>query len=359
MSDILTVGLGERTYPIHIEQKGLLEKVGVSLAGMNIAKRFCIISDSTVAPLFCKCLEESFLQASLPVERLRFSAGEQSKNLATVEELCRGLARLGFDRRDALVALGGGVTGDITGFVAAIYMRGIPFVQVPTTLLAQVDSSVGGKTGVDIPEGKNLIGAFYQPKAVYIDTDVLRYLPDSELANGLAEVIKYSVIQDLDFFSFLTDNRAEIMGRSPDILAAVIRTCCAIKAQVVAADEKETDHRRILNFGHTIGHAVEAVSEYKLAHGQAVAMGMVAACRLAVQRGMFAVADAKNVAQLIKGCGLPTSIPVGFDREKMVALLRTDKKTVAGRPVFILPTAIGKVSVVDDISDAEIMAVLN
>lgn len=359
MSDILTVGLGERTYPIHIKQKGLLEKVGVSLAGMNIAKRFCIISDSTVAPLFCNCLEESFFQASLPVERLRFSAGEQSKNLATVEELCRGLARLGFDRRDALVALGGGVTGDITGFVAAIYMRGIPFVQVPTTLLAQVDSSVGGKTGVDIPEGKNLIGAFYQPKAVYIDTDVLRYLPDSELANGLAEVIKYSVIQDLDFFSFLTDNRAEIMGRSPDILAAVIRTCCAIKAQVVAADEKETDHRRILNFGHTIGHAVEAVSEYKLAHGQAVAMGMVAACRLAVQRGMFAVADAENVAQLIKGCGLPTSIPVGFDREKMVALLRTDKKTVAGRPVFILPTAIGKVSVVDDISDAEIMAVLN
>lgn len=359
MPDILTVGLEERTYSIHIEKSGLLAKVGLSLAGMGIAKRFCIISDSTVAPLFSGRLEESFLQASLPVERLQFPAGEQSKNLATVEGLCRSLAQLGFDRKDALVALGGGVTGDITGFVAAMYMRGIPFVQVPTTLLAQVDSSVGGKTGVDIPEGKNLVGSFYQPKAVYIDTDVLRHLPDGELANGLAEVIKYSVIQDRDFFSFLMGNRTEILRRSPDTLVEVIRTCCAIKAQVVAADEKETDRRRILNFGHTIGHAVEAVSGYRLAHGQAVAMGMVAACRLAVQRGMLDVADADNVAQLIKGFGLPTAIPAGYDREKMVALLRTDKKTVGGNPVFILPTAIGKVAVVGDISDAEVMAVLN
>jgi 3-dehydroquinate synthase len=255
----LQVGLGDRSYPIIIK-KGILSQIGRDLQEKKIAKKYVIISDSTVSSIYGEKVLSAITETGIEAEIIEFPAGEASKNLALVAELSSKLAKLGVDRQDGLIALGGGVTGDITGFLAAVYMRGIPFVQIPTSLLAQVDSSVGGKTGVDIPEGKNLVGCFYQPRCVYIDPDVLNTLPSSELLNGLAEVIKYGVIYDNDFFEYLVTNRKAVLDLELTVCEEVISKCCQIKADVVEADEREADLRRILNFGHTLGHAVEAAS---------------------------------------------------------------------------------------------------
>jgi len=353
----IRVGLGDRAYDILIEN-GLLGKVGADLKSRAIAKRYAVVADSHVAGLVGGRLMASLAEAGVAADLVTFPRGEASKHLATVADLASKLAGLGFDRKDGLIALGGGVTGDITGFLAAIYMRGIPFVQIPTTLLAQVDSSVGGKTGVDIPEGKNLVGVFYQPRCVYIDSGVLLSLPHAELLNGLAEVIKYSVIYDPDFFRFLAERREDILARELASLEELIARCCEIKAAVVAADEREADLRRILNFGHTLGHAVEAASGYGLAHGLAVGIGMVAACRLAIGKGIFPEEQAKEVESLISAYGLPTNIPREFSPARIKSFLKTDKKTVAGRPFFVLPTEIGEVLITDEVSDELIDQVL-
>jgi len=351
------VGLGERSYPILIDN-GLLAGIGQDLKNRGVAKRFVVVADSTVAGIYGERVLDSLRQADLTPEIVTFPAGEASKTLATVAELASRLARAGVDRKDGLIALGGGVTGDLTGFLAATYMRGIAFVQIPTTLLAQVDSSVGGKTGVDIPEGKNLVGAFYQPRAVYIDSLALRSLPPAELLNGIAEVIKYGVIYDREFFEFLEAERNAILALDLPVLERVIETCCTIKADVVAQDEREADLRRILNFGHTIGHAVEADSDYQLAHGSAVAIGMVAASKLAVAKGMLDKLDADRLEALISAFGLPTAIPTNAQRDRLKGYLLTDKKTVAGRPFFVLPTAIGKVEITAEVSEELIDQVL-
>ncbi len=353
----LTVGLGARSYPIVI-RAGLLDDIGGLLADRRVAKRYVIIADDRVAELFGDRLLSSCRQAGLAVELLTFPHGEQQKNLATVERLARRLAALGIDRKDGLIALGGGVPGDITGFVAAIYMRGISFVQVPTTLLAQVDSSVGGKTGVDIPEGKNLVGAFHQPRAVYIDPTVLKHLPRAELLNGLAEVIKYGVIRDADFFRYLETNRPAVLALDMAAVETIIARSCAIKAAVVEADEREGDLRRILNFGHTIGHAVEAASGYQLAHGMAVAVGMAAVARLATSMGILPADARDRIVTLLDAYGLPTAIPADYDVATLRRFLLTDKKTVAGRPVFVLPRAIGEVFMTDAVDDGLLDAVL-
>jgi len=353
----LQVGLGERSYPILIEN-GLLPTIGNDLKKRGIAKRFQLIADTTTAKLYGASTLSSLAQAGLTTELITFPAGEASKTLATIATLASQLAQAGLDRQDGLIALGGGVTGDITGFLAASYMRGIPFVQIPTTLLAQVDSSVGGKTGVDIPEGKNLVGAFYQPRAVYIDSQVLFSLPKAEVLNGLAEVIKYGVIYDHQFFTFLEENRAAILALETGVIEQVIETCCAIKAKVVACDEREANLRRILNFGHTIGHAVESDSGYQLAHGSAVAIGMVAACRLAVDKGIFPAGDSERVKDLIEAYGLPISIPPTANRHRLKEYLLTDKKTVAGRPFFVLPTTIGRVEITADVEEGMIDRIL-
>jgi 3-dehydroquinate synthase len=347
---IIEVGLGKRSYPIMVAA-GLLAAIGQDLGQRAAAKRWVVVADDRVADLYGAQLMESLAGAGLRAELLTFAHGEASKNMTTIAGLASSLARLGVDRKDCLVALGGGVTGDITGFVAAIYMRGIPFVQVPTTLLAQVDSSVGGKTGVDIPEGKNLVGAFYQPRAVYIDSRVLTSLPAAELLNGLAEVIKYGVIYDRDFFDFLAANRARILDLHLPVVEEVIVRCCRIKAAVVAADEKEADLRRILNYGHTLGHAVEAASQFTIAHGMAVAMGMVAADKLAVAKGLLSPQEAERISRLLADFGLPVAIPAELDRQLMKSFLKTDKKTVAGRPFFVLPTRIGQVTITDDVAE--------
>lgn len=350
MQEII-VGLDDRSYPILIKE-GLLGTIGADLVGRNFAKRYIIIADDHVAELFAAQLQQSFAAVGIECDLITFPRGEASKHLGTVASLASSLAKLGVDRKDALIALGGGVTGDITGFVAASYMRGIPFIQIPTTLLAQVDSSVGGKTGVDIPEGKNLVGAFYQPKCVYIDPAVLKKLPVSELLNGLAEVIKYGVIWDATFFTYLQENLAAIMALDPLALENVIGRCCSIKAEVVAADERESDLRRILNYGHTIGHAVEAASGYSLDHGLAVAIGMVAVNGLAVAKGLMAGEAAGQVRDLLIAYGLPVDIPAEYDRRLIKDYLKTDKKTVGGRPFFVLPIKIGGVIVTDDVTDA-------
>ncbi len=346
----LQVGLNERSYPIIIED-GLIARIGTDLAERKFGTKYGVIADDHVASLYGSTLMKSIKDAGLTAQLFTFPQGEESKNLQIFGSLHRELAQAGFDRSDVLVGLGGGVTGDMTGFVAASYMRGVPFIQVPTTLLAQVDSSVGGKTGVDIPEGKNLVGAFYQPKVVYIDTAVLTTLPMKEYCGGLAEVIKYGVIRDKEFFLFLEENIDQVLGLDRQTIQNMIHTCCRIKADVVAEDEKESNIRRILNYGHTIGHGIEAASDYSVIHGEAVAMGMVAALRLAVGSGLCERREAGRVATLIHNYGLPTEIPNNLDRDRIKGYLLSDKKTIGNRVFFVLPTEIGKVVVTDDVSD--------
>ena len=354
----IEVGLGERSYPILVKE-GLLAEIGADLQKRQIGKRYIIIADDTFADLYGQTVVESLKDVGLNCDLITFPHGEENKNLATIGQLTSKLAQIGVDRKDCLVALGGGVTGDITGFVAAIYMRGIPFVQIPTTLLAQIDSSVGGKTGVDIPEGKNLVGCFYQPRAVYIDIGVLKSLPPEELLNGLAEAIKYGVIYDASFFKFLKEERPQIQALEMSVIEQLIQRCCEIKAEIVEADERESDLRRILNYGHTLGHAVEATSQFTIAHGLAVAMGMVMVSRIAVEHGLLMPDTADEITSLIESYGLPITIPDNIDRQQMKEFLKTDKKTVGGRPFFVLPIAIGTVIISDDVNDGLIDKVIN
>lgn len=353
----LQVGLGDRSYPIYIDN-GCLQRVGEDLFAKNIGKRYGIVADDLVAELYGDMLMANLKAAGIKAELLTFPHGEANKTLQTIGDLAGRLARLGFDRKDALIGLGGGVTGDITGFLAASYMRGIPFVQLPTTLLAQVDSSVGGKTGVDIPEGKNLVGAFYQPKAVYIDTSVLETLPKEELLGGLGEVIKYGVIRDEEFFHFLRDNREGILNLEPELINKTIHLCCKIKAEVVSEDEREGGVRRILNYGHTIGHAVEGASDYTLIHGLAVSIGMVAAAKLAVLNNLLVKDDYRQIVDILQQYKMPVVVPGSLDRDRIKKYLLTDKKTVGGKVFYVLPTQIGKTVITDKVTEGQVDEVL-
>ncbi len=354
---LVTVGLDERSYPIRIKS-GLLTEIGADLEAKQFAAKYGVISDDHVAGLYGEKLMESLAAVGIEAELITFPRGEESKNLTTMANLASELAIRGFDRGDGLIALGGGVTGDITGFLASMYMRGIPFVQIPTTLLAQVDSSVGGKTGVDLPEGKNLVGAFYQPRAVYIDTDVLQTLPVVELRGGLGEVIKYGVIHDLDFFDFLEVNREAVFALDQEIITRLIARCCEIKAWVVEQDEREGGLRRILNFGHTIGHAVEAASNFSIIHGLAVGIGMCAAADLAVKTGCLTPDKADEIRSLIENFGLPVTIPAELDRTAIKKFLLSDKKTIGGRVFYVLPETIGKVIITDQVREEDVDSVL-
>lgn len=355
---VLQVGLGDRSYPITIES-GCLKSVASDLAAHFPASRYGIISDDNVAEHYGYDLQKSLEQAGLGCDLFVFKSGEENKNLGTVGSLISQAAQKGFDRKSMFIALGGGVSGDIAGFVAATYMRGVPFIQIPTSLLAQVDSSVGGKTGVDIPEGKNLVGAFYQPKAVYIDPDVLKTLPEKEYINGMAEVIKHGIIRDADYFQMFGDKFDRIMNLDPEILKELILVSCRIKSEVVAADEHESNIRRILNFGHTIGHAVEAASEFSLAHGFAVAIGMVAVTRITVNKGLIGEDVLDDITAMLKRYGLPTEVPADLDRGIIKSYLLTDKKRIGSKTSYILPKCIGEVTISEDVREDEIDAVLN
>lgn len=351
------VGLGNRSYPIYVDH-GCLERVGSDLAKKNIGNRYAIITDTNVNSLYGERLLDILTSAGLKAKLFPFPAGEKSKTLFTVEALASRLALAGFDRHDAIIALGGGVTGDLAGFLASAYMRGIPFIQIPTTLLAQVDSSVGGKTGVDLPEGKNLFGAFYQPKAIYIDINVLQSLPREEMLGGLAEVIKYGIIRDGEFFTFLEEYRRKILQLDPSVIERVICRCCEIKAEVVAADEHEGSLRKILNYGHTIGHAIEGASNYQLIHGLAVAIGMIAASRLSVMKETLSGKDAERIYSVISAYGMPVTVPSHLDRAQVKRYLKTDKKSMKGKIFFILPDSIGSTYITDEVTESMIDEVL-
>ena len=310
----LTVSLPCGDYPVHI-RSGALHQAGAYLAPLGI-RRWAVIADETVAALYGGLVTESLASAGLSGELLSFAAGEAHKTPETWLALCRGLAQRGFGRADGVLALGGGVTGDMAGFAAACYQRGLPLVQLPTTLLAQVDSAVGGKTAVDLPEGKNLLGAFYQPRMVLVDPDCLADLPPRQLRCGVAEVIKYGLIRDAALLALLE-------REAPDWMAVIAR-CLTVKAALVAADERDTGVRRLLNFGHTIGHAIEAASDYVMTHGEAVAAGMAAMLRWQLRRGDDVGEAYDRLLALLARWRLSAALPC--DVQALAEYLRQDKK---------------------------------
>ncbi|HSA78167.1 MAG TPA: 3-dehydroquinate synthase, partial [Nitrospirota bacterium] len=302
----------------------------------------------TVKKLYGQRVVDSLKAAGFLVLSIEIPDGEQYKTLDWANAIYSALLINSFDRKSALVALGGGVIGDLTGFAAATFMRGVPFVQVPTTLLAMVDSSVGGKTGVNHAMGKNMIGAFYQPKKVLMDLDVLRSLPQEEFLAGMAEVIKYGVIWDASFFEYLDRKREKILDLNPDVLSQIIQRSCEIKAEVVSKDEREGGLRAILNFGHTVGHAIETAENYTMRHGEAVAIGMVYASKLAHTAGLCNASVPERVEKLIKSYGLPTSLSALSRKPSVTELMdtmRIDKKAEGGKVRFVLPKKIGEVVV--------------
>jgi len=302
------------------------------------------LSSWRVWKLWGRALTENF-PAARRARPILFDDRESAKRLATVEKICRGLVRAGADRRAVLVALGGGVVGDVAGFVAASYSRGVRLVHVPTTLMAQVDSAIGGKTGVNLPEGKNLVGAFYQPSLVVADFDVLRTLPNRQYRAGLYEVIKYAVIGDADLFEFLESRMEGLLSQKPDALEWAVPRCIRMKAHIVGRDERESGLRQVLNLGHTVGHALEAATNYRrFLHGEAVAWGMLAATRIACELGALDKKDASRIDQLIRRVGsLP---PVrGIATGRILQALRADKKSRAGQVRWVLPMRVGQVEI--------------
>jgi 3-dehydroquinate synthase len=315
---------------------GLLPRLGEELRAVTGAKRCAVIAGENVFPLYGATAVESLQAAGLTVDSLVFPAGEQTKCLRCYGELLEFLAEKRLSRSDCVVALGGGVTGDLAGFAAATYQRGVGFVQVPTTLLAAVDSSVGGKTAIDLPAGKNQVGAFYQPRLVLCDTDTLKTLPERELTAGFAEVIKYALLGDAALFTALRDKTAD--------LPAIIETCVKQKAAIVAEDERDTGKRRLLNLGHSFGHAIESRSHYTLLHGEAVSIGMAMICRAACAKGLLAEADCAAVISLLSAYGLPTE--TAFRADELYNTLLLDKKISGGKLHLIVPRSIGRCDII-------------
>jgi 3-dehydroquinate synthase len=359
----IEVGLGARLYPIRVGS-GLLSDAAHWRNAMREAvrgKHVLIVSDENVAPLYAARVEYLLQRdgARLHIAKLTLPAGEAHKNLEAVSRVFDALAQLGATRDAYLIALGGGVVGDITGFAAACWMRGVDFIQMPTTVLAMVDSSVGGKTGVDLPQGKNLIGAFHQPRAVIADLNTLATLPARELRAGFAEVIKTACIGDADFFAWLESNADALLERDADALTRAIVACCRFKAGVVERDERETGERALLNFGHTFGHAIETESGYgNLLHGEAVAIGMLLAARLSVQLGMSNDADMQRLRALLQKFGLPTELPAHLQAGALLDRMRLDKKNRAGALRLILWRGIGHAEIVEGVSDADVRSAL-
>ncbi|MBK34207.1 MAG: 3-dehydroquinate synthase [Gemmatimonadetes bacterium] len=351
----MRVGLGDRSYSIHVGH-GCLEDVGQACKDLGLGQRLAIITNPTVADLYLEPVERSLGAAGFSVSVATMADGEEHKTLETAGRLHGDLIEGGLDRGSAVVTLGGGVVGDVGGFVAATYMRGIPFVQVPTTVEAQVDASVGGKTAVDHALGKNMIGAFHQPGLVWIDTETLKTLPDDEFLAGMAEVVKHALIRDSELVDFLDQHVDTLVDRTigAERLDWLIARNCAIKASVVEADETERGLREILNYGHTIGHAIEAASGFKLKHGQAVAAGMVANGKIAVDKGVLDRTTCERQEALFRRLGIARW--AGATSEKLFDLMRSDKKTRDGVIRFVLLHGIEKAVSHDDVTSEEIEA---
>lgn len=336
----LNLNLGERGYPIYIATE--IDGLGKACSDARLRGKILIITDSNVERHYsADCVRElENIGAEVSVHVI--PAGEQNKTLETVSDIYRKLIELKADRNSTLAALGGGVTGDITGFAAATFMRGVPFIQIPTSLMAQADSSIGGKTGVDFEGSKNMVGAFHQPRFVYININTLRTLPERELRSGLAEVLKHGLILDADFFAYIEYNIEKIFKFDENVLAYLTKMNCKIKGMVVEQDEREEGLRELLNFGHTIGHAVESTSDFTMLHGECVAVGMAGAYRLALKLGMVDEPLMTRVEKTLIKIGLPVKVG-GMDAQKIFDRMFYDKKVKDGKLNFVLPKGIGEV----------------
>ena len=349
------VELGERSYPIRIGA-GLLEHDDwpTLIRGHHVL----LISDENIAPHYLQQVLTRLQDKTCITRILR--PGETEKNLDQFAAALADLARIKASRDATVIALGGGVVGDLSGFVASCWMRGIAFIQLPTTLLAMVDSSVGGKTAVDLPEGKNLVGAFHQPTAVIADIRVLATLPEREFCAGLAEVVKYGAINDPEFFDWLENHTNALLARDPQIIAEAVERSCRHKAAIVARDETEQGDRALLNFGHTFGHALETADAYGgLLHGEAVAIGMVLAARLSAQLGLAPHEDGKRLAMLLQRLRLPVSLPINAEPARLLELMRLDKKNLSGRLRLILWDGLGSARIVSGVDDGVVLACLH
>lgn len=349
--DRLYVNLGENSYDICFSDSfsGLADE----LKKLKAPRKLLIVTDSNVKGLYAEEVERLLKESGHDCSVYAFTAGEQNKNMEAILGICRACIESGLDRKSMILALGGGVVGDMAGFAAAIYMRGIDFVQIPTTLLSQSDSSVGGKTGIDFMESKNILGAFHQPRLVYINVSTLKTLPQKEFVSGMGEVIKHGIIRDAEFYSFLKKNSDKVRSLDTEVLIRMAKRNCGIKAEVVECDEKENGLRAILNFGHTIGHAAESALEFGMTHGECVGLGMEAAFYIAVKRGMIgadALADLEAVLAEY-GFALKTKLPPA---EKIYSFMQKDKKKSEGKLKFVLPVRIGEVIQTRDVSEAEI-----
>ena len=354
----LNVNLGERSYPIYVGS-AILARAGEYLAQAGLRGKVAVVTNSTVAQLYLDPVHKALAKSGFDAIPILVPDGEEHKNFTSLQTIYDRLIAERFERKSCVMALGGGVVGDLAGFAAATYLRGVPYVQVPTTLLAQVDSSVGGKTGVNHADGKNLIGAFYQPKLVLIDVAALNTLPRREMVAGLAEVIKYGVIEDAALFALLEERIDKLIQLDGEQLIDTISTCCAIKARVVEADEREDDYRAVLNFGHTIGHALEAVTGYtQFLHGEAVGVGMVKAAALSAQQGFCDQESFDRVLRLIKQAGLPTEIPGNVSLPGLIQAMEVDKKAAGGKIKFVMCAGLGKTRF-HWLSPGEILAALS
>ncbi len=353
----LRIDLADRSYDILIG-RSFLPKLGDFLPNFSDYKRSLIVTNPAIHRLYGETLKKALQQIGLESDIFEIPEGETHKTIQIAQTVYDHLVDSQCDRRTLMFALGGGVVGDLTGFVAATYQRGVPYVQVPTSLLAQVDSSVGGKTAVNHPKGKNLIGAFYQPKTVIIDLETLKTLPDIEFRAGLAEIIKYGVIEDPNLFSYLEDHVDQVLSKDAETLIHIIKTSCSIKAKVVEKDETESNYRMVLNFGHTFGHAIEALSQYsRYKHGEAVAMGMVYAAKLSQSLGKCLQETVERIEGLIKQFNLPTQWPE-YSKDKYLDAMYLDKKVRDKKMKFILVKEIGKVEIVDHVTEQHLIKLL-
>lgn len=360
MSSVIKVDIPEKSYDITIAP-GSLDQLGEQMASLKLSRKVLLVSNPMIFKHYGERAIASLEKAGFQVVSYNLPPGERYKTLNSIQKLYDIALENRLERSSTMVALGGGVIGDMTGFAAATWLRGINVVQVPTSLLAMVDSAIGGKTGVNHPNGKNLIGAFHQPSLVLIDPEVLKTLPAAEFRAGMAEVIKYGVIWDTELFTQLelSKHLDQLRYVKSDLINSILTHSCQAKADVVSKDEKESGLRAILNYGHTIGHAVESLTEYRLLkHGEAVGIGMVAAGDIAVKLGLWTQADTERQNALIKKAGLPTQIPANLDIEALIDALQLDKKVKSGKVRFVLPTQIGTVKVTDEVPTEIIREVL-
>ncbi len=353
--DRLRVELGENSYEIVFSEDFCT--LSSELAKTNSPKKLLVVTDSNVEKLYGNEVSSYLCQSGYDVKIHSFKAGEENKNMQTILGICEACMHHGMDRKSQIIALGGGVVGDMAGFAAAIYMRGISFVQIPTTLLSQSDSSVGGKTGIDFCDAKNILGAFLQPRLVYINVSTLKTLPAEQFVSGMGEVIKHGIIRDRKFFEYICENIKSIKALDTNTLIALSKKNCTIKADIVSKDEKENGLRAILNFGHTIGHAIESAYEFRMTHGECVALGMIAVCKIAIERGMLLQEDMQKIEDALISYGFRTRVKIP-PVDVVLSYMDKDKKKQHGALGFVLPLSIGAVVQKSDVTREEILSAL-